>query len=181
MSCGCHLGLQRWVCITAASTAVNGCRSLPPPSQELAWPATAKGPNVWGQLPQQCTWPATAAEGPVTWSQPLPLPPWGCTTHRPCCPGTCNLGPTSPGYTTHYHCSGTCNQDPTAAPTFLGAGVSCAPGQLHTPYEGDNSQYTLWKETESMQTKNSPHAPKILSSHKLHRMLLLINSPPKLQ
>ena len=59
----------------------------------------------------------------------------------------------------------TADWESAAAPTFPGAWAWAV--HLHTPYQGDNSQHMLKKETASIHTKNSPHPSKKLNPHKL--------------
>ena len=48
---------------------------------------------------------------------------------------------------------------------------------LHTPYQEDNGQHRLRKETASLQTKNSLHTKKMLNHSSYTEKLLHINSP----
>ena len=63
-------------------------------------------------------------------------------------------------------------------------GCPCLPGSAWgshscTSLVGDNGQHMLRKETASIQTKNSPHPPKILNPHKLSRGTPAYKKPPK--
>ena len=111
-----------------------------------------------------------------------PLPPQrvlrgdaGCCPHFP---GTTSSPPTTkvPWWSTDYcHPPRAASRlyqriadwEPAAAPTFPGAWAWAV--HLHTPYQGDNSQHMLKKETASIHTKNSPHPSKKLNPHKLRR------------
>ena len=82
VSHNCHLGLQRRVQTTAAAKGpVSGCKSLLPPSWECALPTSTKGPMTWCQPlplpPQEYMQPAASTKEPATQGQPLPPSPWG--------------------------------------------------------------------------------------------------------
>ena len=64
------------------------------------------------------------------------------------------------------------------AATFAGSGRERQPLLLHTPYQWDNSQHTLRKETAGIHTKTTL-TPKILKPHKLHRAAPTYKQPSK--
>ena len=120
----------------------GGCGSLPVPLPRRLWVLQATAPPSW-----ETTRPVTAAKGPGTWCQPHA---WSATATT----------------------AAADRPMPESQPQpllFLGTCTSCMPSYLHAPYWRDISQHMLRQDTASIQTKNSPHAKKILNPHQPHK------------
>ena len=130
---------------------------------------------LWLSLPWECTHPAAAAA--KCSGHGLHLPEGHCHFLGPC-----NQEQPVPSHFRVLQLSRAQQPGTALALSIASISLEAHAGYLHqhTLYQGDNSLYTLRKETASIQTKSSLHTKnKIVSPHKLPRGALTYKELPK--